>query len=150
MPLLPVGKLELFGFLILCALPQYIFRMLGYGQGIPERGSAYGSASVYDVFKLTDTNCNGKEESLEDCFYRFGNCWLQMKLKQFSNENMQQLHQVYLPQNTFFRNSQGCSRGKVAGVTCFAGFNQQKFFHEMEKFILNMVTKMLDLKTSIV
>ena len=44
--------------------------MLGYGEGFPEWGSVYGPASVYDVFKLTDMNCNGKEESLEDCFYR--------------------------------------------------------------------------------
>ena len=69
--------------------------MLGYGEGFPEWGSVYGPASVYDVFKLTDMNCNGNEESLEDCFYRFGNCWLQMKLRQFSNENRQQLHQNY-------------------------------------------------------
>ena len=48
----------------------YISRMLGYGEGFPERGSVYGPASVYDEFKLTDMNCNGKEESLEDCFYR--------------------------------------------------------------------------------
>ena len=81
----------------------YISRMLGYSLGIPELGSAYGPASVNDVFKLTDMNCNGSEESLEDCFYRFGNCWLQMKLRQFSNENRQQLHQVYLPQNYFFQ-----------------------------------------------
>ena len=61
----------------------YIYRMLGYSLGIPELGSAYGPASVLDEFKLTDMNCNGKEESLEDCFYRlllfnvfgwFGNC----------------------------------------------------------------------------
>ena len=47
-----------------------ICRMLGYAEGFPEWGSVYGPASVYDVFKLTDLNCNGKEESLEDCFYR--------------------------------------------------------------------------------
>ena len=68
--------------------------MLGYGLGIPEWGSVYGPASVYDEFKLTDMNCNGKEESLEDCFYRFGNCFLWMKLREFSNENRQQLHHV--------------------------------------------------------
>ena len=53
-----------------CVNQQYSFRMLGYAIGIPEWGSVYGPASVYDVFKLTDMNCNGKEESLEDCFYR--------------------------------------------------------------------------------
>ena len=89
----------------------YISRMLGYSLGIPELGSAYGPASVNDVFKLTDMNCNGSEESLEDCFYRFGNCWLQMKLRQFSNENRQQLHQVYLPQNYFFSGLVKAARG---------------------------------------
>ena len=54
--------------------------MLGYAIGIPEWGSVYGPASVYDEFKLTDMNCNGSEESLEDCFYRFGNCGLRMKV----------------------------------------------------------------------
>ena len=71
MPLLPVGKWDVFGLTLSCALKTiYFFRMLGYGEGFPEWGSVYGPASVYDVFKLTDMNCNGKEESLEDCFYR--------------------------------------------------------------------------------
>ena len=44
--------------------------MLGYGVGIPERGSVYGPASRFDEFKLTDMSCKGDEENLEDCFFR--------------------------------------------------------------------------------
>ena len=51
-------------------------------------------------------------------------CCLWMKLGQFSKQLLQSLSPTNI---LFLRISQGCSRGKVAGVTCFAGFNQQTY-----------------------
>ena len=127
----------------------YISRMLGYSLGIPELGSAYGPASVNDVFKLTDMNCNGSEESLEDCFYRFGNCWLQMKLRQFSNENRQQLHQVYLPQNYFFSGTVKAARGGRWQASLASQVSTNKSFSRDGKINIEHGDKKVDLKTSI-
>ena len=45
-------------------------RMLGYGIGIPETGSAYGLADPDEVFKLTHVTCSGTELTLLDCLSR--------------------------------------------------------------------------------
>ena len=55
---------------------------------IPEAKSTYGLAEVGEEFWRSDLQCQGDEESLEDCD---------------GKENP------------------GCTRGEVAGVTCFLG-----------------------------
>ena len=62
--------------------------MLGYNVAIPEAKSTYGLAEVGEEFWRSDLQCQGDEESLEDCD---------------GKENP------------------GCTRGEVAGVTCFLG-----------------------------
>ena len=60
--------------------------MLGFPKGIPEAKSAYGPAEVGEQFWRSNLQCQGNEESLEDCGGKA---------------------------------SPGCTRGEVAGVTCF-------------------------------
>ena len=43
------------------------YRMLGYGQGIPELGSPYGPAGADEEFQYTAISCKGDEENLLDC-----------------------------------------------------------------------------------
>jgi len=46
---------------------QVACRMLGYDTGIAERRSTYGDAELDEEFWRSDLECNGDEESLEDC-----------------------------------------------------------------------------------
>ena len=62
--------------------------MLGYNHGLPEIESTYGPAKRGEVFWGSHLQCQGDEESLEDCR---------------GKENP------------------SCTRGEVAGVTCFLG-----------------------------
>ena len=67
--------------------------MLGYNLGFPEEKSTYGPAEIGEQFWRSHLQCQGDEESLEDCG---------------GKENP------------------SCTRGEVAGVTCFLGGSYTK------------------------
>ena len=77
--------------------------MLGYGVAVPEWGSVYGPAEATDVFEITEVSCKGDEQNLLDC----------------SLKSKPKTPALRTTLNLLFRVSRGCSRGKVAGVTCF-------------------------------
>jgi len=70
---------------------RVVCRMLGYNLGFPEEKSTYGPAELGEEFWRSHLQCQGDEESLEDCA---------------GKENP------------------SCTRGEVAGVTCFLGADQ--------------------------
>jgi len=70
---------------------RVVCRMLGYNLGFPEEKSTYGPAEIGEQFWRSHLQCQGDEESLEDCG---------------GKENP------------------SCTRGEVAGVTCFLGADQ--------------------------
>ena len=114
----------------------------------------YGPASVYDEFKLTDMNCNGKEESLEDCFYRlilfnvFGwvwYCWLLAVDETWTI--LKTTTAKYISHKTTFSGSVKAARGGRWQASLASQVSTSKRFL---KSILNIVTKMADLKYSIV
>ena len=80
--------------------------MLGYKHGFPEIESTYGPAKKGEVFWGSHLQCQGDEESLEDCR---------------GKENP------------------SCTRGEVAGVTCFLGGMMLILFFFMFKLNLIMI-----------